>query len=790
MKIKKIEKINDMGVFSSFIWDENVFGTNREPVEFNRINVIYGRNYSGKTTLSRLFRFLEQKELPSEFIDAQFELSLDDGTVVSQSSINTSIFPVRVYNSDYRLENLAFLNDTTRDGKINAFAVLGADNVKISSAIEALELELGNATMGNESGLYLRRKQALETLALIQDEYNTAYKYLDKKKKEKATQATDSIKQQAAVFGVVTYNVPALERDIDTIVENEFHGLSEEDRNKYNDLINSEKKDLLAKVVKKDNKFSAFLEKGREIVCEKIGKSGKIGELLRDSLLNKWVHEGKCIHERENRGKCAFCGSEISPERWSQLRQHFDEESEKFKVKIEQFSNELTAYRDYINNVKVADTSQFYASLQKTAGEIISKLFIERDVHIEQIDSLLKQVDYKLNNITEDCQFVELDNNENELHASVERYNLLVDRTNLITYDKSKNVGNAREQLRLQEVYDFILSVDYFSKKEELKKLETDRDEKKNEVQRIESDIQSIISRIEENKALLQDVALGAKMVNHYLSMMEGFSIQLEPKSSEDGKQVYFKVVRNGVEARNLSEGECSIIAFCYFIARLNDKETINTNPIIYIDDPICSLYANHVFFVFSLIRSALIDKKLFSQLFISTHSIEFLKFMHRLTNIQPNSNRYDKAWFIVERVGQCSKLIAMPSYMRKYVTEFEYLFLQIFKCANAERIDDSNFETFYGFGNNARKFLELYTYFKRPGVSDKDVMKELFGEVVNAYLIDRFNNEFSHSQGVMERCALPVDYSEEKMIAQLIMEVVKKEDEEQYNALVNQVCG
>ena len=57
MKIKKIEKINDMGVFSSFIWDENVFGTNREPVEFNRINVIYGRNYSGKNTLSRLFRF-------------------------------------------------------------------------------------------------------------------------------------------------------------------------------------------------------------------------------------------------------------------------------------------------------------------------------------------------------------------------------------------------------------------------------------------------------------------------------------------------------------------------------------------------------------------------------------------------------------------------------------------------------------------------------------------------------------------------------------------------------------
>ena len=65
-----------------------------------------------------------------------------------------------------------------------------------------------------------------------------------------------------------------------------------------------------------------------------------------------------------------------------------------------------------------------------------------------------------------------------------------------------------------------------------------------------------------------------------------------------------FKVMRTGEEARYLSEGECSLISFCYFMATLKDIDLKET--IIWIDDPISSLDNNNIFFIFGLIDSEL----------------------------------------------------------------------------------------------------------------------------------------------------------------------------------------
>ena len=789
MKIEKIRKISNLGVFISFEWDSSVLYKNTTPGKFSDINIIYGRNYSGKTTLSRLFRSLEKEELFPEFSNSQFEVCLDDGSVISQASIKSPVFPIRVYNSDFRLENLSFLNDTSKEGNIKAFAVLGEDNVNLSTEIENLRKELGEFLQGNESGLYLKRKNALELFKAAEKRYEIENKYLERKKREKATLAPDSIKQQASLFGNVKYNVLSLEKDIEIVSAPGFQELSNEDKNRYSDLIKEEKKDFVRGIDQPWPYFADFIERGQEIVCQTLGKSGKIEELLRNALLNKWVHEGKIFHEKNELNVCAFCGSVISPERWFQLKQHFDEESELLKKKIDQLNNELLAYRASISGIRTESLNQFYSSLQKRGFEIQEELSNLRDIHIEEIDSLQKQLEDKSNNMIGNCNFSKVSNSFEKLRESVNKYNNLVERANRITYDKEKGVNKAREALRLQEVYEFLVSINYWEKEKEVERLRKDKEKLEAAVNQIEANIQSINVRITEKEEQLQDVTIGAKLVNNYLSLMEGFSIKLEPMLGSDEKQVYFRVLRNGEEARNLSEGECSIVAFCYFLARLQDVATKEKAPVVYIDDPICSLDANHVFFVYALIRAVLLKSITISQLFISTHSLDFLKFLHRLKKCVDGKN-WEKSWLMIERKGEKAELIAMPKYMKNFVTEFEYLFLQIYKCANIEDTGDSNYETFYSFGNNARKFLEMYTYFKRPGAIQEVVMRDLFGEEINMYLVDRFNNELSHLHGCMERGSLPVDYSEEKKIARLIMDVIKREDEEQYNSLVKHVCG
>ncbi|EAI8264935.1 hypothetical protein CRM13_09060, partial [Campylobacter coli] len=54
MKILKFDKIN-FGSYENFTWDNGL-------EEFKTINIFYGRNYSGKTTLSRIARSFELKK--------------------------------------------------------------------------------------------------------------------------------------------------------------------------------------------------------------------------------------------------------------------------------------------------------------------------------------------------------------------------------------------------------------------------------------------------------------------------------------------------------------------------------------------------------------------------------------------------------------------------------------------------------------------------------------------------------------------------------------------------------
>ena len=64
-----------------------------------------------------------------------------------------------------------------------------------------------------------------------------------------------------------------------------------------------------------------------------------------------------------------------------------------------------------------------------------------------------------------------------------------------------------------------------------------------------------------------QNVALNSQPV--YIFGHDG--IKLEAKDNIEKTSVKFEVTRDGKSAYNLSEGECSLIAFCYFIAKLEE---------------------------------------------------------------------------------------------------------------------------------------------------------------------------------------------------------------------------
>jgi wobble nucleotide-excising tRNase len=253
-------------------------------------------------------------------------------------------------------------------------------------------------------------------------------------------------------------------------------------------------------------------------------------------------------------------------------------------------------------------------------------------------------------------------------------------------------------------------------------------------------------------------------------------------------------VKRDEKKAHHLSEGEVSLIAFCYFIAKLKDINTKGKKPIIWIDDPISSLDSNHIFFIYTLINTQIYGNEEFEQLFISTHNLNFLKYIKRLPNAHNDNNRKENnklyRHLIIERKDKESSILNMPNHIKKHVTEFNYLFNHIYKCSIMENVTDENYTSFYNFGNNARKFLELFLFYKYPDeTNDSDKMKKFFGgNNIPVVLTDRINNEYSHLCGSFERGESLIEVPEMNTAAKLIIERIKHHDNDQYEALLKSV--
>ena len=150
--IQKIKSIASFGVFKGFVWDSCVLDPEGKVQEFKKLNIFYGRNYSGKTSLSRIFRAMETKKLPEKIENPDFCISFDDNTKITQDSLADNKAVIRVFNEDFVRENLRFINNP-EDG-VEPFAVLGEKNNTLEAEIKALEMALGSSEEGRQTDLY------------------------------------------------------------------------------------------------------------------------------------------------------------------------------------------------------------------------------------------------------------------------------------------------------------------------------------------------------------------------------------------------------------------------------------------------------------------------------------------------------------------------------------------------------------------------------------------------------------------------------------------------------------
>jgi wobble nucleotide-excising tRNase len=755
---------------------------------FQKINIIYGQNYSGKTTLSRIVRALETGIIPPKYESPEFELEFDDGDVSDTTKLQGHGRTIRVFNDDFVRENLSFFSN--QEDKIKAFAILGDENIKIEKKIREIEEKLGSSEDGKESGLYAQ----LKTLQVKQNEavdaYNKANNDLTKKKNDKATGRPNGIKYRSNVFGDQNYNVTKLENDIQKTLENEYSSIDDAKRQKLEHGLNEIAKSLIPIFKKPCFEFQNFCDQTRNIVTKKIGISDKIQELAHDYVLNEWVKKGHELHKGK-RKTCAFCNNPISPERWNILEKHFDEETEKLEQVITKLKGEINSHKENIENEFNISKDWFYANYHGRIDDLIKEYNSLVVKYNDQMNVLLKQLDRRSKEITRESEFEAPVDISSSFEKLFEQYEQVCKEANEYTNELGETKSVTQSILRLHEVYKFVDDSGYVDAVKNIENLKKKKEEATENTEMLKNNIDRELRLIGEKRRLLNDEEKGAIKVNEYLNNFFGhkfLSLQALPDESEN---IHFQIIREGRPAFNLSEGECSLIAFCYFMAKLNDIETKAKHPIIWIDDPISSLDSNHVFFVYSLLKDGIVTNRSFEQLFISTHNLDFLKYLKRLDAKDVNGNSFQKSYYIVQRKDKIATIDPMPKYLKEYITEFNYLFHQIYKCSTVITIDDTNYTTFYNFGNNARKFMEIFMAYKYPDAkkesTDKKI-KKFFGDDITFEVVNRLNNEYSHMAGVFERGEIPVDIPEIKKVAKRIIEKIQEADKDQFESLLRSI--
>ncbi len=734
--ISKINKIQDFAIFNNFRWDSST-------PPFKRYNLIYGWNYSGKTTLSRVFRCFELGQLHDDYRIATFELELEDGNKYDQLQLSQS-FAIRVFNSDFIKDNLKW------EEGIEPVLLVGEENIELEKQLKkhrAKVEEKGKKIDG------LRR-------------------YVYAKNDEIENGLTNKARDIKNTLSLPDYDKRLLEPIVKNVSATpEAFKLPDEQVQPLIKIYQSiQKEDEILEI---DPSFPDMtdLRSQTKMLLQKTATANIIKRLDEDSDLETWVESGVDLHE--GKAVCQFCGSQLPDDLLDKLNAHFSEEYKCLKTEIEQLI-------DNLQNKKVRqelpDKARFYLELREDYVQSKENFETSVDTLNRFIDELVKKLEDKK---TEPFKSVAFDNpqdNTDELKTHIKSVNIIIRKHNDKTDDFETERGKAKNKLIKHWASEFVIDIKYSETLAEIERKET---ESRN-IAIEKNETQIVINAIEQK---LSDAVKGAGKINEYLHGYFGTD-ELKMAVAEDSK--YFKLERSGHRADNLSEGEKTAIAFSHFMTTLEGKGTTLDDMIIFIDDPVSSLDSNHLFHTYSFIKTKLDNCK---QLFISTHNYEFFNLIKEWFK-KVKRTEGDKSFYLVEKTQngedvpfRCN-LKALPEPLSKFRSEYVYLFSLLHKF-NENPQQDYNY--LYILPNIVRRYLEAYVGFRTLGGLSGNLSILIENETQQEKLY-KFINAYSHNSSSPRLLHFP-DFSECRGVVDIVLIAVQAKDKNHYDALV-EACG
>lgn len=738
-------QIKSFGVFDNFQWPAGL-------PDFKQFNLIYGWNYSGKTTLSRAFRCFEQKRPHVDFPTAQVQLKGADGAIHHlHTPQNAPVF--RVFNSDFVRENIHF------DDSASATPIL----------------ILGAADIAKQKTLTTKRADR-ETLVLSKDAN-------EKKRNEKTLNIEKALTKDARdliknALSVPNYDKTRFEPNVKKCKTNPNQYLLTDDALAQCIAIfrSTDKKATLSL---KMNSLSSIVKAKAKVVAllARVATANKpIARLKENPVLENWVKEGRPLHEKKT--ECQFCGQPLPTNLLTLLAEHFSADYENLMAELSSCETQLNTAQS--EDIALDSKSDFYQELQAQFATEKSRLDKALKVRIAALKILARAVASKQTKAFTSLECPSIDDSTREITSAIEAINKVVPEHNARTAEFDKKRNDAFKKLELHYAAAFVRDQKYNETLQEISDLKAMFDGQTGKL----AELDAAIRKLEEESS---EASKGAEQINQLLAAYFGKN-DLRVEVSADKT---FQLVRRGVVAKNLSEGEKTAIAFAYFITRVQDGQCPLADTHVVIDDPISSLDANHLFNTYALIKTQLAGC---CQLFIATHSFEFYNLIREWVAVDEGSKHAEKpqaTWkkwsaFYVKRLDDGKAVLEeIPKELLRFRSEYHYLFSTLY---HFDKAGGGNFDCLLSLPNVVRRFMEAFGGIMIPrwaGLHSK--MPKIFPDEIERERVWKFINHYSHNTTITRSLVIP-DTSECRAVVRACLKAVRDWDPDYFANLEAEV--
>lgn len=704
--LKKITKLKNLGIFNDFTWT-------RDLPELKKYNIIYGWNGSGKSTLSKFLGALNAGEHP-DFTNLEYSILDSDGNSHTQGSSFST--PIRVFNSDFISDNVDFESQSSKAITV----VLGEENKDALKEIKEDEESLKDL----ERDIEAKEKEHLVKTNARGSEFSNIAKVIS-----------------PATQGLISSNYNKTNAEKAFLSLNQKNLLSEEELAK---LTKSVSQDTLPKILELSygsvkGSLASIITRAKELLQQTV--EAVVIERLKDNPdISSWVETGLSLHKEHGSKNCEFCGSPLETKKLTELAAHFNEADAKLKAEVERLVQELRRVSTTVEEIQLVDKTNLYQEYRDDYQEKTNEVAKTKEAFLVDLTKLEEIIKSKKQHTTEKV-IITSEPSLDKLDKALNDVNIIISHHNKKTenFDDQRRKDSSKiEEHYISTIYDAILSID-----KELQALEKEVDVLTNGVPGDKKNIgkKNLILRIAANKAKISSKHKGCEMLNNSLKRFLGHKeITFEMSDDELG----YKILRHNKPAKCLSEGECTAIAFIFFVTTLQDGSFDRENSIIVIDDPISSLDANSQFQAFASLKKAVSGA---SQVFLFTHNFDFLKLLVNWVKNAKDAKNVKSLYMVKnpDNAGHREAIITrLDSALEIFESEYHYLFNLLLNYKH-----DSSIGSVYLMPNIARKVLDSYLMFRIPkNASSYQRLEELKYDDEKKTAIYKFVNDQSHITG------------------------------------------